>query len=520
MPSTAQKTFRPNTATFDSPEVSFADLGLPPQLVKSLDALGLKHPTPIQTAAIPVLLNGQDLVGIAQTGTGKTAAFGLPMLTRIDSSVYHVQALVLAPTRELALQVQRSIADFAGQDSSVRTLAVYGGAPYAPQERALRAGVHIVVGTPGRIIDHLQRGRLDFSKVRFVVLDEGDEMLRMGFAEEVEQIMDAIPKNRQMALFSATMPAGIRNTVANQLHNPVEIAITPQSSTVATTTQLFAVVPPRHKLSALARVLVTSDTDASLVFVRTRANAEEVCTALVERGIAASVISGDVSQVEREKVVERIRAGQIRTLVATDVAARGLDISRIGLVVNYDLPHDAEAYVHRIGRTGRAGRSGAALSFVGPKELGKLRRIEQHVGVKLAEFTIPTPAEVTAHRVSALLAQIPARIAKGRLDIALNAVGHFISTNRNLDDATQIVAALAAIAVGDTGSWVEKEESESRRDLSDKRPPRKKQPAATVNTKHSRTTSVTHNTDKRFEKHSHKRKSIATTWDAKPRRKH
>ncbi|MDR2931168.1 MAG: DEAD/DEAH box helicase [Propionibacteriaceae bacterium] len=392
---------------------SFGSLGLPDNLLTTLDDLGFVEATPIQVATIPPLLDGADIVGVAQTGTGKTAAFGLPMLAKIDPEQKEPQGLVLAPTRELALQVAHALQDLAKGLDRVRITAIYGGAPYLPQKRALQAGTHIVVGTPGRMIDHMERGTLDLGTIKFVVLDEGDEMLRMGFAEEVDKILSQVPDSRQIALFSATMPPEIRRTVDAHLHNPRQIAVSRQSSTVASVEQRYAIVPQRHKAAALARVLATSTAEAALVFVQTKAAAEEVGASLIERGIAASVISGDVPQTEREKVVERLRSGQLDVVVATDVAARGLDVERIGLVVNLDLPRETESYVHRIGRTGRAGRTGIALSFVTPKERDRLRRIEKAVRAQLVAVNIPTPGEVNAHRVEALLERVPEQLASG-----------------------------------------------------------------------------------------------------------
>jgi len=449
------------TNTPDSTHPAFADLGLPGRLLAAVARLGFSEPTPIQAAAIPALLDGEDVVGVAQTGTGKTAAFGLPMLARIEPGERHPQGLVLAPTRELAMQVAAALEDFATELAGVNVVTVYGGSSYHPQIRALEAGAQIVVGTPGRVIDLMERGTLDLGGVGFVVLDEGDEMLRMGFAEDVDRILERVPAEHQTALFSATMPPEIRRTIAAHLSNPRQIAVTPQSSTVAGVEQCYAVVPSRHKIGALARVLATSDAEAALVFVHTKVSAEEVGAALVEREISASVISGDVPQAERERIVERLRAGQLNVLVATDVAARGLDVDRIGLVVNFDMPREAEGYVHRIGRTGRAGRSGVAMSFVTPKERERVRRIEKATQAEIIETPIPTPAEVSAHRIAGLLAQVPARLANGRLQVARQAVDEFLAVasrldgdnniDQRLEQATQLATALAALSVGDRG---------------------------------------------------------------------
>jgi ATP-dependent RNA helicase DeaD len=430
--------------------VTFADLDLPAALRDQVAALGFTTPTAIQAAAIPALLSGRDITGVAQTGTGKTAAFGLPLLAAVDPELREVQALVLAPTRELAGQVAEALESFARQMPGLEVVAVYGGSPYLPQQRALKGGAQVVVGTPGRVIDHIDRGSLRLDGVKFLVLDEADEMLRMGFAEDVDRIASAAPAERQVALFSATMPAGIRRVANQHLTDPVEITVSRQSSTVTSVRQTYAVVPFRHKAGALARVLAVTDADATIVFVRTRSAAEDVAVSLVERGVPAAYISGDVAQNDREKIVERVRSGAISVLVATDVAARGLDIDRIGLVVNFDVPGEPEAYVHRIGRTGRAGRTGEALTFVTPNEQGKLRAIERTTRQQLEQIQIPSPADVSAHRVGSLLARVPERHALGRLDLYRTAAADFLAEHPELD-ATDLVAVLAALAVGDEG---------------------------------------------------------------------
>ena len=429
---------------------TFADLGLPRALERAVTDLGFVTPSAIQSRAIPSLLAGRDIVGVAQTGTGKTAAFGLPLLAAVDPAVAAVQAVVLAPTRELAQQVAEALSSFATHLPGLQVTAVYGGAPFLPQQRALARGAQVVVGTPGRVLDHLDRGTLVLDQVRFLVLDEADEMLRMGFAEDVDRVLVQTPTGRQVALFSATMPAPIRRVAEQHLHDPVEIAVARQSSTVTTVRQTYAVVPHRHKIGALVRVLAVTEADATIVFVRTRDAAEEVGSALVERGISAAYISGDVAQTERERVVERLRSGALDVVVATDVAARGLDVERIGLVVNFDVPREAETYVHRIGRTGRAGREGTALAFVTPSEQSRLRHIERTTRTPLAQVTIPTPAEVSAHRVAALLARTPARAEAGRLDLYRRAVSAHLAEHPDLD-AAELLAVVTALAVGDDG---------------------------------------------------------------------
>ena len=397
--------------------VSFSDLNLPEELLAAVTDLGYETPTAIQAEAIPPLIEGHDVVGVAQTGTGKTAAFALPMLVHVDANVREVQALVLAPTRELAMQGADAIETFAAQTGGLDVVAVYGGSSYGPQLGAIRSGAQVVVGTPGRVMDLIDRGALDLSTVRYFVLDEADEMLRMGFAEDVEKIATSLPEKRITALFSATMPNTIRRVAETHMTDPVEITVSRPASTVDTVTQNFAVVPMRHKAGALARVLATTEADAALVFVRTRATAEDLSIELSTRGVTAAALSGDVAQKDREKLVGRLREGTIDVLVATDVAARGLDVERIGLVVNFDVPREVDTYVHRIGRTGRAGREGVALTFVTPKEKSRLRRIEQVTGSRLTEVDLPTPAEVSALRARRLLDSAQERFSVGRLHV-------------------------------------------------------------------------------------------------------
>lgn len=441
---------------------TFASLDLPAPLMAAIDELGFVTPSAIQARAIPELLAGRDITGVAQTGTGKTAAFGLPLLAAVDPKLRKVQALVLAPTRELAMQVADAIESFASKMDDVRVLPVYGGAPYIPQQRALRDGVHVVVGTPGRIKDHLDRGALKLDDIRFLVLDEADEMLRMGFAEDVEEIFGQAPTKRQVALFSATMPPAIRKVADHHMTDPVQIAVTRQASTVTAVRQTYAVVPFRHKVGSLARVLATSDADAAIVFTRTRGAAEDVGSALIEKGISAATISGDVAQKEREKIVERLRSGALDVLVATDVAARGLDVDRIGLVVNFDVPGEPEAYVHRIGRTGRAGRTGEALTFVTPHERGKLRSIERTIRAQLEVVDIPSPKDVSAHQVKRTLGKVAARREAGRLDMYTEMIRTY--TQENDVDPIDVAAAMAALAVGDDGPRARAEQEEYERE--------------------------------------------------------
>ena len=380
--------------------VTFADLGLSPAIVATLAGLGYETPTPIQAQAIPTLLSGRDVVGLAQTGTGKTAAFTLPMLQRIDPSAAHVQALVLAPTRELALQVSEAVRSYAQSMPGVRVLPVYGGQGYNVQLAGLRRGAHIVIGTPGRVIDHLDRGSLDLGTLEMLVLDEADEMLNMGFAEDVDRILTGTPEYKQVALFSATMPKQIRAIAKRHLHEPADIS-TPKATTSTTTVrQRWIQVSQHHKVDALTRLLEVETGDAMLVFVRTKSATEELSQRLRARGHNAAPLNGDLVQAQRERTVSQLKAGALDIIVATDVAARGLDVDRITHVVNYDIPHDTEAYVHRIGRTGRAGRTGDAILFVTPRERRMLQAIEKVSGRPVEQMSVPTAEEVNESRTS------------------------------------------------------------------------------------------------------------------------
>lgn len=438
--------------------VSFADLGLPEEILAAVTSMGFATPTPIQAEAIPALLELRDVVGIAQTGTGKTAAFGLPMLAIVDAEEQGVQALVLAPTRELAMQSAQAIEDFAARTRGLVVVPVYGGSPYGPQISALRRGAQVVVGTPGRVIDLIDKGALDLSAVRMLVLDEADEMLRMGFAEDVETITSEVPEDRVTALFSATMPAAIERIAKTHLTDPVKIAVSEESSTVDTIHQTYAVVPYKHKIGALSRVLATraqhiakgqEEADAAIVFVRTRADVEEISLEMSARGFRAAGISGDVAQTERERMVERLRSGSLDVLVATDVAARGLDVERISLVVNFDVPREPEAYVHRIGRTGRAGRHGRSLTFFTPREHSRLKRIERLTGTPMEEVAIPSPAAVSEFRAGRVLETLPARIEKGRLEMYRELLDTAVRAEGL--ELVDLAAALMANAVGDEG---------------------------------------------------------------------
>jgi ATP-dependent RNA helicase DeaD len=380
--------------------MTFEDLGLDRRVLRALRDVGYEAPSPIQAATIPPLMADRDLVGLAQTGTGKTAAFALPILSRIDPRKTATQALVLAPTRELVLQVAEAIGRYAHHIKDLHVLPIYGGQAYAPQLAGLRRGAHVVVGTPGRVIDHLEKRTLDLATLRTLVLDEADEMLRMGFQEDVERILAETPERKQVVLFSATMPAPIRRISKRYLHDPVEITIRTKTVTAARTRQRFLWVSAQQKMEALTRILEVEPYEAMIVFVRTKSATEDIAERLRSRGFAAQAINGDLTQIQRERVIGQLRAGTLDLLVATDVAARGLDVERITHIVNYDIPTDTESYVHRIGRTGRAGRSGEALLFVTPREKGLLNAIEKATRQPLTEMDLPSVEDVNAQRIA------------------------------------------------------------------------------------------------------------------------
>jgi ATP-dependent RNA helicase DeaD len=395
------------TATASAQEESkasqgFARFGFGPELLKALEAIGYQEPSPIQKAAIPELLLGRDLVGQAQTGPGKTAAFALPMLAALDPAERKPQVLVLAPTRELALQVAAAFNSYAAQLPSVRTVAVYGGADFRDQIHQLKRGAQIVVGTPGRVMDHMRQSTLDLSELRTLVLDEADEMLRMGFIDDVEWVLSQLPEQRQVVLFSATMPSEIRRISQQYLSSPAEITIRTKAADAGRIRQRYLVVQGPHKLPALERVLESEGGEGVIIFARTKAITLTVAESLEAHGYDVAVLNGDVPQVQRERTIERLKSGQVDVLVATDVAARGLDVDRIGLVINYDIPFDSEAYVHRIGRTGRAGRSGEAILFLTPRERRFLGGLERAVGKPIEPMDVPSNATINQHRLDRL----------------------------------------------------------------------------------------------------------------------
>ncbi len=430
------------------PPLLFADLGLSAPVMASVTEVGYESPSPIQAATIPALLQGKDVLGQAQTGTGKTAAFALPILSRLKLDQKKPQALVLAPTRELAIQVAEAFQRYANKIPGFVVLPIYGGQGYAPQLTALKRGVHVVVGTPGRVIDHLDRGTLDLSELNTLVLDEADEMLRMGFIDDVEAVLKKTPPQRQVALFSATMPQAIRRIAQTYLHDPQEVTITSKTTTATNIRQRYWFVSGMHKLDALTRILEAEPYEAMIVFARTKLGTEELAQKLQARGLAAAAINGDIQQQQRERTIQQLKDGKLDILVATDVAARGLDVERISHVLNYDIPYDTESYVHRIGRTGRAGRSGDAILFVTPREKGMLRSIERATRQPIEEMKLPSVEAVNDRRVERFLGRITDALATGEPGEYRSLVERYEQENNV--PMVDIAAALAHLLQGET----------------------------------------------------------------------
>jgi ATP-dependent RNA helicase DeaD len=426
---------------------SFRDLKLSEPLIRVLDEIGYETPTPIQSQAIPLLMNGRDILGHAPTGTGKTAAFALPLLSGINVQNKDVQVLTLTPTRELAIQVAEAFQHYASHIKGFHVLPVYGGQEYGGQIRQLKRGVQVVVGTPGRLMDHMRKGTLKLGGLRAVVLDEADEMLRMGFIDEVEWILDQTPDKRQMALFSATMPRQVERIARRHLNDPVEISIKARTATAETIRQRYWQVSGLHKLDALTRILEVESFDAILMFVRTKTATTELAEKLEARGYAAAAMNGDMAQKHREQTVERLKKGSLDILVATDVAARGLDVDRISHVINYDIPYDTEAYIHRIGRTGRAGRRGDAILFIAPRERRMLSAIEKATRQKIEQMMLPSTEVVNNKRIADFKQKITDTLAIGELGFMQGLVEQY----RQEHDvpAVEIAAALAKMNIGD-----------------------------------------------------------------------
>ena len=433
----------------------FAGFGLPDSLLEALKKCGYEQPSPIQAAAIPELMLGRDLLGQAQTGTGKTAAFALPLLARINLEARHPQVLVLAPTRELAIQVSEAFQRYASCTPGLHVLPLYGGSDFRDQIHKLRRGVHVVVGTPGRVMDHMRQGTLNVSQLETLVLDEADEMLRMGFIDDVQWVLEQLPSERQVVLFSATMPPEIKRICQQHLQNPAEIIIRTQKADASRIRQRHILLPHQQKLGALLRVLEAHGPGGVIIFARTKAVTVTVAEALEAEGITCSVLNGDVPQSLRERTIERLKQGRIDVLVATDVAARGLDVDRIGLVVNYDAPFDSEAYVHRIGRTGRAGRQGDAILFLSYRERRLLHSLERAVGSSIDAMDVPSDAEINQQRLDNLQQHLSDLISEPvpedrQQEVAL--MGEILQRLQRESDVTPDQLALAALrlAQGDS----------------------------------------------------------------------
>ncbi|AKZ64530.1 RNA helicase [Herbaspirillum hiltneri N3] len=456
----------------EAPLPLFSDLNLSEPLLRVLKELGYESPSPIQAATIPILLSNRDVLGQAQTGTGKTAAFALPILSRIDIRQTAPQALVLAPTRELAIQVAEAFQRYATHIPGFQVLPIYGGQSYGPQLSALRRGVHVVVGTPGRVIDHLDKGSLDLSQLKTMVLDEADEMLRMGFIDDVESILKKTPATRQTTLFSATMPAVIKRIAKTYLRDPAEVTIAAKTGTAENIRQRYWLVSGMHKLDALTRILEVEPFDGLIIFSRTKLGTEELAGKLKARGFAAAAINGDVQQQQRERTIQQLKDGQIDILIATDVAARGLDVERISHVINYDVPYDPESYTHRIGRTGRAGRSGEAILFITPREKNLLKSIERSTRQPITQMNLPSVQAVNDVRVARFKELIGETLAAGELDVFRSLIEDY-EREENVT-AVDIAAALAKMARGDVPLLLDKNQREPEFVRSDDRAPRER----------------------------------------------
>ena len=456
-----------------SADLTFADLQIHPSVLQAVGDVGYETPSAIQAATIPAMMAGSDVVGLAQTGTGKTAAFAIPILSKIDTTSRTTQALVLAPTRELALQVAEAFGRYGSRLPQVNVLPIYGGSSYGVQLAGLKRGAQVVVGTPGRVIDHLERGTLDLSRLDFLVLDEADEMLQMGFAEDVERILADTPEYKQVALFSATMPPAIRKITTKYLHDPVEVTVKGKTTTAENISQRYIQVAGPRKIDALTRVLEVEPFEAMIVFVRTKQATEDVAERLRARGFSAAAINGDIPQAQRERTIAALKDGSIDILIATDVAARGLDVERISHVLNYDIPQDTESYVHRIGRTGRAGRSGAALLFVTPRERHLLKAIEKATRQKLTEAELPSVEHVNAQRVSKFRDSITDALGAPGFDLFRSMIEDY---ERENDVPMADIAAALALQSRDGEQFLMVEPPPERRRRDD-RPERSERPA-------------------------------------------
>ncbi|MCF6251677.1 MAG: DEAD/DEAH box helicase [Methylococcaceae bacterium] len=445
---------------------SFRDLDLIEPVLKAVENAGYETPSPIQAQIIPFMLDGRDVLGQAQTGTGKTAAFALPILSRIDLKQKNPQVLVLAPTRELAIQVAEAFQGYASKLNGFHVLPIYGGQDYSTQLRQLRRGVHVIVGTPGRVMDHMRKGTLKLGQLNTLVLDEADEMLRMGFIDDVEWILEQIPEKRQIALFSATMPTVIRKIAQKYLHSPEQITIKVKTATAENIRQRYWFVSGVHKLDALTRILEAEEYDGMIIFVRTKTATIELAEKLEARGHSASAINGDMSQQLRERAINNLKHGKLDILIATDVAARGLDVDRITHVVNYDIPYDTESYIHRIGRTGRAGRTGDAILFVSPREKRLLSNIERATKKKVEEMQLPSTEFINNARISRFKQRITDTLAGEELSFFTQLIEQY-QTEHDVP-AAEIAAALAKIAQGNTPLLIKDIPKRARKERNDR----------------------------------------------------
>ncbi len=436
----------------------FKDLGLSEPVLKGLEEIGYEFPSPIQAAVIPHVLKDQDVIGQAQTGTGKTAAFALPLLSTIDlAKTKKPQVLVLTPTRELAIQVAEAFQKYASRLKDFHVVPIYGGQDFRAQLRQLNRGVHVVVGTPGRVMDHMRRETIDLQSLSCIVLDEADEMLRMGFIDDVDWIMERTADNRQVALFSATLPEPIKRIAQRHLTDPVEVKIRTKTTTAETIRQRYWMVSGLHKLDALTRVLEGEEFDAMIIFVRTKIATTDLAEKLQARGFAATALNGDIAQSKRERTIERLKSGKLDILVATDVAARGLDVDRVSHVVNYDIPHDNESYIHRIGRTGRAGRTGDAILFVAPREKRLLKSIERATNKQIELMDMPSTQAINDKRIDKFKTRITEVLEQNGLGFFKEIVEQY-RQERNVP-SLEIAAALAKLAQGDAPLLLEERKS-------------------------------------------------------------
>ena len=462
-----------------TPLLSFRDLGIIEPLLKALKDVGYETPSPIQAQTIPFILDGKDVLGQAQTGTGKTAAFALPILSRIDLKQKDPQVLVLAPTRELAIQVAEAFQRYASHLKDFHVLPIYGGQDYSTQLRALKRGAHVVVGTPGRVMDHMRKGTLSLASLKFLVLDEADEMLRMGFIDDVEWILDQTPDNRQIALFSATMPTVIRRMTEKYLNKPEHVTIKVTTASAENIRQRYWLVSGVHKLDALTRILEAETVDGMIIFVRTKTATIELAEKLEARGYSAAAINGDMSQNLRERAINHLKNGKLDILIATDVAARGLDVDRITHVVNYDIPYDTESYVHRIGRTGRAGRTGDAILFIAPRERKLLANIERATKQKIEEMGLPSTEIINNKRIARFKQNITDTLAAEELSFFAQLIQQY-ETEHDVT-ALQIGAALAKLVQGDDPLLMAPPKKVSERDRErDERPRRDRDDSSRV----------------------------------------